>query len=337
MQETIHRQIESIIQYRKQLRELERKRSQHRQNVPPALWQEFLEVSHRLEQAEERMRQTCLELTGDVNLVRKQIISTLQDYNHCCEQMRQVDELFLVNVLRPGRYLKQAIWQREHLQSEYDRMYTRIQREGYASQQELEVDIRLVLSTGEPVIEAGADEPGNEDFQDEAPWEKPLDTSLDNLVGSFSIEDLVKEFKRLVLPRVHPDTSGTSPEVFNTVFEVYKNKDVLLMEAYIVEYRGEVQQDPEADPLENLDQVSKVQEQYGRLSSRLQRRVERVKGELASLEVDAPGRIQENLLQQRQEILNRIRDEAGRINVLREKIEGLVRVYQEYFGQQGDE
>ena len=131
----------------------------------------------------------------------------------------------------------------------------------------------------------------------------------------------------MVLPKVHPDTSNTPPEVFKTVYEVYKKRDPLLMEAYIVEYRGEVQPEQESDPLESLEHVLKTRDRTRALAGRLQRKVDRLKQDLTSQEKQDPGSVQENLQQQRQEILARIQSEAEQILVWRDRIEGLVKIY----------
>jgi phosphoglycolate phosphatase-like HAD superfamily hydrolase len=107
------------------------------------------------------------------------------------------------------------------------------------------------------------------------------------------------------------------------------------MEAYIVEYRGEVQPDQEADPLESLDQVRKTQEHTQRLAARLQRRVERLKQDLSVQEKDDPKSLWENMQLQLQEILVRIRSEAEQILHWRDKIEDLTQVYRECHGQAG--
>ena len=150
------------------------------------------------------------------------------------------------------------------------------------------------------------------------------------------MDELVKEFKRVVLPAVHPDTSDTPDKVFETVFEVYKKGDPLLMEAYIIEYRGEYQTDRDADPLGSLDQVLKTQERYQRVSVHLQRRVDRIKQNLTTQEIEDPVKLQENMQQQRQEILTRIQSEAEQILAWRAKIEGLVQDYRERHGQAGE-
>jgi hypothetical protein len=239
----------------------------------------------------------------------------------------------------PGEYppprssLKAAIRQREYLQQEYERLLAGVQQEKFASQQELEAELRLVLTRDELAEKTTTEEQEQEELWEEDPFKKIQEMSVDDLVEVFTREELIKEFKRVVLPKVHPDTSNTSPEVFKTVFEVYKKGDPLLMEAYIVEYRGEVQPQKEGDVLEILEGVLNTRSYTLKLYGRLQRRVERLKQEMSPQELEDPGKIQDNMKVQRQEILARIQVEAEQILYWREKIENLVEQYQQRRGQ----
>jgi hypothetical protein len=327
------RQVESVVLLRQRLVEVEVRRGQQDKNIPPETWQEFLDVSRKLEQAEETIRQISREIISEVNQVRGKIKSALEEYNHWREQMRQVESLFLANIVRPGHHLKAAIRQREYLQQEYQRLLAGVQQEKYASQQELEAELRLVLSRGDLAEEAATEEQEQEELWEEDPFKKIQEMSVDDLVEVFTREELIREFKRVVLPKIHPDTSNAPPEEFKTVFEVYKKGDPLLMEAYIVEYRGEILAEKEGDVLENLAGVLKTRAYILRLFGRLQRRVELLKQEMSPQELEDPGKIQENMKVQRQEILVRIQAEAEQILYWREKIESLVEQYQQHRGQ----
>jgi hypothetical protein len=88
MQDAGKRQMESVVLLRKRLAEVEAKRTQHEKNVPAKVWQEFAEVSHSLEQAEDKVQQTCREITADVYQVKITIMSTREEYNRWREQTR---------------------------------------------------------------------------------------------------------------------------------------------------------------------------------------------------------------------------------------------------------
>jgi hypothetical protein len=331
MKDKIKYHQERLILLRKKLAEIEARRSRYGDDVPAEIWQELVEVSKDLDHAEQKMTEICQELAGDVNRTRDEIISSLDQYNHWREQMREIELLFLVHIVRPGHHLKRAIRQREHLEKEYWRLYTSIQQGNLATQQELEAEIRHVLNRNDAAVETMEEDQDEEWLAEEYPFTKLTDVNVDDVIEVISIEELVKEFKRVVLPKVHPDTSETSPEVFNTVFEVYKKCDPIMMEAYIIAYRGEIQPQPDADPLEELDRLVITQRRYQQASVRLQRRVDHIKKELTPQEIENPQRVQENMKQQRQEILDRIQVEAEQILYWRNKIENLLAFYKENY------
>lgn len=333
MEEKIKVHQEKLILLRKRLADIEARRARYEHNVPPEIWQELVKVSKDLDHEERKISEICLELAGDVNRTREEIIATLDQYNHWREQMREIEVLFLANIVRPGHHLKRAIRQREHLESEYNRLYTAIQRESFANQQELEAEIRHILTQSEVAVETLEEDQDDEWLEEENTLSSLTEVTVDDLMEAISIEELVREFKRVVLPKVHPDTSNTPTDVFKTVFEVFKTGDPILMEAYIIEYRGEVQPESGADPLDELDQLALTQKHYQRLSVRLQRRVDRIKQDLTPQEIENPEKIQENMRQQRQKILVRIQAEAEQILYWRDKIENLLAFYQDFYAQ----
>lgn len=324
MQAAYQRLVDLVVHYRRRLADVEARRARCAGSVPEAVWQELAESAHHLEQAEEGVRQACRQVSAQVSQGRASVAAALDEYNTLRERMRRSEELFLLNVLRPARHLKRAVQQRQLLESEYQRMLAAVQREGYPDQPALEADIRAVLARGNLDF-SPQEEPGE---QEQPPEDKPLaQFDADDLLDALAREELAREFRRVVLPAVHPDTSQTSPEVFKTVFEVYKQGDWLLMEAYLVQYRGEPADGPKADPLEALDQALALQERLQRLLRRLQGRLARLKADLTAQEIDDPQKVEHNLLRQRQEILARINAEAERILELRIKIEGLLDAY----------
>jgi hypothetical protein len=326
MKENIQHYEKEIILLRKQLADLENKRLQYQSNVPAVIWQELANVSHQLEQAEQKIKDFNVEIIGDLNHARAQIITSLEEFMHLQEQMRHIEDQFMVNIVRPGYHLKQAIRQREYLEREYDRIYKKIFREGYTDTLELEQEIRRVISVGKVEEEAQSYEEYEEQTQEENPSLASPWMDVDDLLDVINKEELIKEFKRVVLPAVHPDTSTTPVEVFKTVYEVYKKEDPLLMEAYIIEYRGEITTKEDADPLEDLDKASILLKRYQRVAVWMQRRIARVKEEISTLELDHPEKVQENMQIQRQEIIKRIQHESEQILYWRERIEGLVQV-----------
>jgi hypothetical protein len=327
MEEDSQHYEKQIILLRKQLADLENKRSHYQSNIPAVIWKDLANVSHQLEQAEQKIKDFNVEIIGDLNHARTQIIASIQEFMHLQEQIRHIEDQFMMNIVRPGYHLKKALRQCEYLEHEFDRMHKKILRAGYSDQLELEQEIRRVISVGKVEEEAQIYEEHEEQIQEENPSMAYHWIDVDDLLDEINKEELKKEFKRIVLPAVHPDTSTTPVEVYKTVYEVYKKEDHLLMEAYIIEYRGVIIANEDADPLENLDKASELLKRYQRVAVWMERRVSRVKGEISTLELDHPEKVQENMQIQRQEIIKRVQHESEQILYWRQQIEDLVNVF----------
>ncbi len=313
-----------VIRLRRQLAELEEKRNAVSGSIPPAMWQELVSLSGALEKAESILSEHCTWLAGEVNLVRQGIITDLDHYNQLREQMRQVEELFLVNIVRPGNLLKNALHHRQYLEAEYQRLLKRVQQGAFANQGELEEEVQQILTSSDEYSQVQAEPDEEESIEDENLEELASKVDVETLVDAIALQELRREFKRVVLPRVHPDTSNTPAEVFKSVFEVYKKGDPLMMEAYIIQYKGELQVDREDDPLERLDELLETREAYTRLAGRLGKRLAALQKEQTEQEAKDPQKLEQDLQDRRREILARIAQEAEEILQLRAKIESLI-------------
>ncbi|MEA3440285.1 MAG: hypothetical protein U9R58_08385 [Chloroflexota bacterium] len=327
MEYTIQVLIERLTRFRKQLADLESRRAEYGADVPSEIWQELFDVSRWLDREERKAQAAGRIKSKHVNDTRANIIETLEQYNHWREQMREVEALFLSNIVRPGYRLKQAVRQREYLEGEYQRIRRGIETGKYSGIEELDEDVRRVLSHGDTAFDADRETFEDEVLQEVNPYEGLTQFDVYDLVEEFEKDHLVRDFKRVVLPAVHPDTSDTAVEVFVTVFEVYEKRDFLLMEAYIVEYRGEIEPDPDEDPVEFLESACAYQDKYQALHGRLERRVEHLVQDLTPPELKDPEKVRRELRRQRDEIRDRIQTEAERILQLREKLEGLAQVF----------
>lgn len=335
MEENIHRQVEHVIHCRRQLASVEARRAKFQQDVPADIWEEFIDVTRQLDKAEELVRLSCRNLVDNVNLLRGKIINKLDEYNLWRKQLRQIEEQFLLNIIRPGYQLKLAIQQRKKLEQEYLRIHEKIQHEGYNNQGELESDIHQVLAYDDAASEIQEEIPDETLEQEEALYDVLTRTDVDDVVDVINREELLKEFKRVVMPKIHPDTSDTPDEEFITVYEAFKKQDPLLMEAYIAEYRGEIQANEEDDVLSNLEQANSFWKRYQQLIIRLERRFERLLKDITKQELENPAKLIEKFSEQRKEIIARIQSEADQIIYWREKIEGLPREYNEHNPPEG--
>jgi len=328
--------IEQAARFRKQLAELEEKRAQFGSDVPNELWKELVVLSRWLDREERKAEAAGRIKSKQVNDTRADIIETLEQYNHWREQMREVEQLFLANIVRPGLRLKQAVRQRVYLAGEYDRIRRGIERGKYSSIEELDEDVRRVLSYGDTAFESDQESLEDEMLKEKNPYKVLSQFDVDDKVDEFEKDHLVRDFRRIVFPAVHPDTSDTADEVFITVNEVFEKRDFLLMEAYIVEYRGEIEPDSDEDPVEFLEQVCVQQDKYQALHGRLERRVEHLVRDLTPRELEDPEMVRREMLRHRDEIRDRIQAETEEILRWREKLENLAHVYldRDSFGEE---
>jgi len=233
----------------------------------------------------------------------------------------------MLNILRPGTILKQARRQRKYLEAEYTRIRTGIIDRGYDSRHDVEADIRQVLVHGESAFEA--DQRSFTDEQVQKAHLRGLAEDLDpqSVVETYNEDQVLQDFKRIVLPAIHPDTSDTPKETFLTIFEVYETEDYLLMEAYVAQYRGKFAVDDNQDVLTLQETLSEFQQDYHRLAGRLDRRLKALKQELTPEELEDDEKLKAHLNSQREELQGLIKRETEKVFDLREKIEGLLQLY----------
>ncbi len=266
-------------------------------------------------------------ISQDVRECKAQITANLEEYNHISRAMRELEKFFMVNFLRPGYILKQARDQRAYLEKEYQRIRASINNHLYKSIQELEAEIHNVLVHSDNAYQA--DQRSFEDEQVKAVnlWEIVENLDPQDVAADYDEGQITDDFKRIVLPATHPDTSDTPREVFLTVMGVYKAQDFLLMEAYVAQYREEDEPDEAQDILTTHEKLSQRQREYHQLSGRMERRLKAIKKELDPQELDHPEKIKENILKLREEVKRSIQLETEKIFELRFKIQELTQLF----------
>jgi len=318
---------QKIKDLRKQLSDLEIDRIKAEPDLGSDFWETFMNLTLEIDRFEHAMIRINLETVSDINQLREHISTSMSEYNHWREKMREMEKLFMLNILRPGYILKQAIRQRKYLEAEYARIRTGIVNREYDSLHEVEADIRQVLVHGENAFEAD-----QRSFTDEQVQEAHLRGLAEDLdpqvvVEMYNEDQILQDFKRVVLPAIHPDTSDTPKETFLTIFEAYETEDYLLMEAYVAQYRGKFEVDDKQDPLALQETLTEFQKDYHRLAGRLDRRLKALKQELTPEELEDDEKLQAHLNSQREELQRLIKGETEKVFDLREKIEGLIQLY----------
>jgi hypothetical protein len=314
---------QQILVLRGQLAKLETQRASPIQQDDTDIWERFLTLSNDLSQFEQMLIKINESTTQDIHACRDKIVADLAEYNRISAGMREMEKFFLVNVLRPGYTLKQATRKREYLEREYIRIRSGIINHEFDTLQEVQAEIRNTL-----VHSDKAYEPDQRNYEDEqvetvSLWEIVESLDPQDIVEGVDEEQITEDFKRIVLPATHPDTSNTPKEIFLTVMGVFKAQDYLLMEAYVAQYQDENKPDPEEDILHINDELSQRQQDYHRLEARMARRLKAIKKELDPIEIDQPDKVKENIVNLREEIKANIQRETEKIIDLREKIQDL--------------
>ncbi len=115
----IHTLIKQIKTLRKQLSEMDFTGSEAKPDPSSDFWETFMQVTLDLDRYEHALNQTNQETVSEINLLRQRIIASLDEYNLWREKMGEMEQLFMLNILRPGYILKQAREQRKHLEKEH--------------------------------------------------------------------------------------------------------------------------------------------------------------------------------------------------------------------------
>jgi len=337
---TVNRKIQAyfrkISNLRKELAALDEKRMQSPTEEQSKFSQRIVEIGLEIDSIEIRISQENQQAVSLVNELRQKVISALEQFNQWRQKMREMEKLFLVNFVRPGFILKQAVRQREYLESALLQLRTRIANHEIHSLSELQNEIRKVLSHADHGFQADQRSFEDEVVQQESFWKLIEEIDPQQIVEEINEDQIARDFKRIVLPAVHPDTSDTPVETFLTVKEVYEEGDYLLMEAYVAQYRGEMTVDEGADSLEWQETLEEREREYQSLSSRLDRRLTALKKEMTPAELDDPEKVEELLHQQRDEIRGLIQVETEKIFNLRKLIMELVQLFLELYKGEAD-
>jgi hypothetical protein len=180
----------------------------------------------------------------EIDKVRARVVLALDEYIGLSDRMRRLEAAFSVQVLHTAARLHETIARRRKLEAEYERIRRKLDGGGYASAEALYEDVCEALVTvetehpdagtgGEPDPGAGAgtdvDSDAGVDRSALAEDEKELDAAVKARI--------VRDFKRIVLPNVHADTSDTPYAIFDVAHSAYKARDYTLMEAFVIRFR----------------------------------------------------------------------------------------------------
>ncbi len=81
-----------------------------------------------------------------------------------------------------------------------------------------------------------------------------MDLTTEDVEEAISMTSVLEDFKKIVLPAVHPDTSLASPEEFHAAFQVLEDRDFLMMKAYISGGKKPEDLNKDMDPVRNMEE-----------------------------------------------------------------------------------
>ncbi|MEV1081355.1 hypothetical protein AB0I98_24410 [Streptomyces sp. NPDC050211] len=253
------------------------------------------------------------------NEVREQVVRALAAYIELSGRMREFEDTFSTQVLHAAQQLHDIIGQRRRLEAELDRIRTRIERDGYESAQEIEDDVHAVL-TAEPDDAAETARHGAVPDAEDEPGAGEGDEGLDDAAR----KRIVRDFKRVVLPSVHADTSDASFAVFDVAYSAYKAKDYVVMEALVIQYRGEIGAEDDAGRTVLQEEAAARLGEYRAAARRLDERLRSVRRHVTDAEVHNPEETRLRMQQRNEQIRRAIDEEAEHVLELRRRLEALL-------------
>ncbi|MGP4012450.1 hypothetical protein [Streptomyces sp. 4N124] len=262
--------------------------------------------------------ETTAALIQATNEVREQVVRALAAYIELSGRMREFEDTFSTQVLHAAQQLHDIIGQRRRLEAELDRIRTRIERDGYESAQEIEDDVHAVL-TAEP------DDAAETARHDAAPdaEDEPIADGDDGLDDA-ARKRIVRDFKRIVLPSVHADTSDASFAVFDVAYSAYKAKDYVVMEALVIQYRGEIGAEDDVGRTVLQEEAAARLSEYRAAARRLEERLRSVRRHVTDAEVHNPEETRLRMQQRNEQIRRAIDEEAEHVLELRRRLEALL-------------
>lgn len=245
------------------------------------------------------------------NQVRDRVVRTLASCVELSATMREFEDLFSTQVLYAAQQLHEVVAERSRLDAEYRRIQDKLDHGAYGDADELADDIHAALTDAATGPEVPSAEPGEEAGEG--------DDGLDPATK----ERIVREFKRVVLPNVHSDTSETPYAIFEVAYSAYRSRDYTMMEAFVIQYRGEVTAcAPDGRPLTSHQLRIRLSE-YQAAERRLDDRCASMRRGLTDDELRDPAGARARMARQQEEFRRAIVTEAERLRELRERLEAL--------------
>jgi hypothetical protein len=270
------------------------------------------------------MGDNALSAVAEAHDVRRRIGRLLDDHIRLAARMSEFENAFMTYVILPGYQLQLAVRKREFLEAEHARIRANIQRNAYSSTEDIVREVRRAVSRAE-VEFAGRDLPDRDhEAASRSPWAglDPGDQDFD-----LTEEDkaaIMAEFKRTVIPKVHADTSDAPFEEFDAVLDVYRNKDFLLMKAYVLRYAGEFVRAQGESEGGFVERVVRTTAGDRKILEKLTARIEGLKRNMTDQELVNQDEVLRQIKGQNREIQKAIYREAEELLRLQNLLEALI-------------
>lgn len=242
--------------------------------------------------------------------VQDTVVSALIQYLELSERMREFEDTFSTQILSAAGELFMMRTRRKQLEVELKRIQAKLDNGEYKNDEEImeEVDAALefpeVDATG---VDAITDMLGS-------------DGSIE--LDSVTKERIYRSFRRIVLPRVHSDTSDAGFSEFEIAYAAYKSKDYTLMEAFVIRYQDDIGLEEDGQLL-TLMQLSTRLKEYQAAQKRLGDRLSVLQREITSAEIKAPERARRRMEEQGEKFRQAIMEEAEKLRRLQNSLESL--------------
>uniref|UniRef100_UPI003F496F0E hypothetical protein n=1 Tax=Nocardia suismassiliense TaxID=2077092 RepID=UPI003F496F0E len=265
--------------------------------------------------AHQREMTAIVEKTNDV---RRAVMSALINYLGLSQRLRALEDTFEEQILNTAGELYLLKNQRKRLEAAFERIQAKVDKGEYVNAGELEEEVAAVLESCDSEFDPELD--GTPDAEAVAQIPKP--EHEDEVLDEATKERIYRTFRRIVLPRVHSDTSDADLSEFEVAFAAYRSRDYTLMEAFVIRYQDDIGAEQDGNVLTLAQLTTRLQE-YQDAQKRLDNRMLGLQRTAATAELKAPQQARERMEKQGHRLRQEILAESERIRELETRLESL--------------
>lgn len=250
-------------------------------------------------------------IVRDTKDTQDAVTSILIKYLELSESMRAFEDTFSTQILSTASELFSARTRRKRLEAAYENIRVGINNGEYEDDDQLQKAVDDTLK----LIDVDLDD------LHRTPVLKPNGNDDDEF-DPVSKERIYRAFRRIVLPRVYPDTSDADYSEFEAAFTAYETRDYTLMEAFVIRYWDDIGLEEDGNVLTTAQLKTRLKE-YQAAQNRLENRLNVLRREVTTTELRAPEQARRRLEEQGQKFRQAILEEADRIRELQDSLRSL--------------